>query len=226
MHRNKIPEDATKRAVARRGVAEVFPTLDPMRTALLVIDLQNGFVAEGQPGSLPMAREILGNVNLLAGALRAAGGQVVWIRHTSDSAAGNPWARFHDFSRTGWGEALCSALTPGAFGHEIHPDLDKVAADLVVDKTRFSAFIQGSSDLHDILTARGIDTVIVTGTITNICCESTARDAMMLNYRVFFVPDATAAHTDAEQEATLGNMMLWFADVRPVSALLEMIELR
>lgn len=201
------------------GEVAVFAGIDPGRTALLVIDLQNAFLAEGQPGELPMARAIIGNVNRLAGALRAAGGKVFWVRHTSDSAAGQPWPRFHEFARAGWGEALCDALIPGTPGHQLHDGLD----DEVVDKTRFSALIQGSSDLDGRLRAQQIDTVIVTGTITNVCCESTARDAMMLNYRVFFVSDANAGRSDAEHNATLSNMMLWFADVRSTEALLDLI---
>ncbi len=55
--------------------------------------------------------------------------------------------------------------------------------------------------------------MIITGTVTNVCCESTARDAMMMNYKVVFVSDGNAAFTDAEHNATLGNMAMLFADV-------------
>ena len=84
-----------------------------------------------------------------------------------------------------------------------------------INKFRFGAFVDGSSDLHQRLQARGIDTVIITGCTTNICCESTACDAMMLNYKVFvFVRlRSTATHTDFEHNITLNNMMLTFADV-------------
>jgi ureidoacrylate peracid hydrolase len=75
------------------------------------------------------------------------------------------------------------AFTPGDFGHALYPELDVAEGDLRVRKTRFSALIQGSSDLDALLRARGIDTLIVVGTATNVCCESTARDAMMLNYK-------------------------------------------
>jgi ureidoacrylate peracid hydrolase len=84
------------------------------------------------------------------------------------------------------------AFTPGDFGHALYPELDVAERDLRVRKTRFSALIQGSSDLDAMLRARGIETLIVVGTATNVCCESTARDAMMLNYKVFFVSDANA----------------------------------
>lgn len=223
MHQIHIPQDVIDRAVARRGRIEVFETLDPSKTALVVIDLQNGFLAPGQPGELPAAREIVGNVNRIASALRSAGGHVVWVKHTHVDASADPWSRFIDFSAAGWGRALNEALVPGLEGHELYPALQAAPEDETVLKTRFSALIQGSSDLHERLQARAIDTVIVTGTISNVCCESTARDAMMLNYKVFFVSDANAARTDAEHNATLANMMLWFADVRSADAVVELI---
>ena len=86
-------------------------------------------------------------------------------------------------------------------------------SDMVVDKTRFGAFVPGSSELHEILQARGIDTLIITGTATNVCCESTARDAMQMNYKVIFIADGNAALSDAEHNATLNNMVTLFADV-------------
>ena len=80
-------------------------------------------------------------------------------------------------------------------------------------KRRFGAFAPGASDLHAILQDRGIDTLIVTGTASQVCCESTARDAMMLNYKVFFVSDGNATFTDEEHNATLSAMAHTFCDV-------------
>jgi ureidoacrylate peracid hydrolase len=98
--------------------------------------------------------------------------------------------------------------------------------DLKVKKSRFSAFVPGSSDLHVILQARNIDTVIVTGTATNVCCESTARDAMMMNYKVIFVSDATATFNDDEHNATLGIMLAMFADVMSTDELVGCLSRR
>ncbi|MGB6104173.1 MAG: cysteine hydrolase [Pusillimonas sp.] len=223
MHKVHISQDILDRAMARRGALEVYPDIEPRRTALLVIDLQNAFVASGQPGELVYAREIVDNVNRIAKALRHAGGKVAWIKHTNAEAAGSPWPRFMEFSAAGWGKALTDALVPGSEGHEIYPGLQVEEQDDIVFKTRFSAFIQGSSDLHERLQAQGIDTLIVTGTITNVCCESTARDAMMLNYKVHFISDANAARTDAEHNGTLANMLLWFADVRSTDLVIDRI---
>jgi ureidoacrylate peracid hydrolase len=78
--------------------------------------------------------------------------------------------------------------------------------------------------LDAILKARGIDTIIVTGTATQVCCESTARDAMMLNYKVFFVSDGNATFNDEEHNATLSAMAHTFCDVRPTAELLGLIK--
>ena len=85
--------------------------------------------------------------------------------------------------------------------------------DEIVKKYRFSAFLPGASDLPARLRARGFDTVLITGTVTNVCCESSARDAMMSNFRVIMVSDGNAALTQAEHEASLTAFYLTFGDV-------------
>jgi len=74
-------------------------------------------------------------------------------------------------------------MAPGTRGHEIYPTLKVEPQDEIVNKYRFSAFAQGASDLPERLRAQGYDTVLITGTVTNVCCESSARDAMMLNFK-------------------------------------------
>lgn len=81
-------------------------------------------------------------------------------------------------------------------------------------KRRFGAFAPGSSGLHESLSAHGIDTLIITGTASQVCSGSTARDAMMLNSKVFFIADANATFTDDEHNATLSAMALTFATWR------------
>src|SRR5436309_15617978 len=82
MHKIAIPSYAIERALARRGRLHPFDGLDPAKTALVVVDLQNGFMAPGQPAETPNARELVPAVNRLAGATRAAGGTVGWIQNT------------------------------------------------------------------------------------------------------------------------------------------------
>ena len=106
-----------------------------------------------------------------------------------------------------------AAFTDGSYGHSLWPDLEVLPEDIKVKKNRFGAFVPGSSDLHSLLQARNIDTLIITGTATNVCCESTARDAMMMNYKVIFVSDGTATYNDEEHNASLGIMLAMFADV-------------
>ena len=121
-------------------------------------------------------------------------------------------------------QRMIETFSPGAFGHAIWPGLDVLPQDLKVQKRRFGAFAPGSSDLHAILQERGIDTLIITGTATQVCCESTARDAMMLNYKVFFIADGNATFNDDEHNATLSAMAHAFCDVIDTDAMVGMIE--
>jgi ureidoacrylate peracid hydrolase len=98
--------------------------------------------------------------------------------------------------------------------------LDAAPNDIYVEKNRFSAFIQGSSNLAEILRAKGIDTILVTGTVTGVCCESTARDAMMCNFKTVMVSDGNAAVTDDDHNASLAAFYLTFGDVMSTDMLI------
>jgi ureidoacrylate peracid hydrolase len=214
MHKIAIPHAAIDRVLKRRDRLHVFNELDPVRTAHIVIDLQNGFMAPGEIAEIPTAREIVPNVNRISAALRAAGGLVVYIQNTIDAAAKQSWSNWFAFMSGERRQAsMDAAFAEGSYGHSLWPELDVLPVDLKVKKNRFGAFVPGSSQLHAVLQERGIDTVIITGTATNVCCESTARDAMMMNYKVIFVSDATATYNDEEHNATLGIMLAMFADV-------------
>ena len=95
--------------------------------------------------------------------------------------------------------------------------------DAVVDKTRFSAFTPGTCDLKSFLEEKGIDTVIISGTLTNSCCESTARDACQLDYKTIFVADATATFTDSEHNGTLNSLSPTYADIMTTEKVLSVI---
>ncbi len=224
MHKIEIPETVLARIRQRRGSLHMYPTIDARRTAHVVVDLQNGFMAPGEIAEIATAREIVPNVNRVSTALRAAGGLVVYIQNTFDPQTVAAWGTFFDHFCTPDRRAeMIRAFTPGNSGHEVHAGLEVLAGDLKVLKRRYGAFVPGSSDLHAILAARGIDTIIVTGTATNICCESTARDAMMMDYKVLFVADANATHTDAEHNATLTVMASGFADVVTTDEMVALI---
>ena len=218
MHSTRIPTWATERG----RELNYFPAIDPKKTALVVIDLQNVFIVDGQPMANPNARAIVPNVNRIAASVRAAGGRIVWTRHTivDDGPFAQPaW----QLSKWGSDSAVKRALTAGDFGHRLHPDLDVSPDDLVIDKHRYSAFNRKSSDLDAILQREGIDTLIIVGTMTNVCCESTARDGHMLDYKVIVASDATAAPTDAEHDAALLNLSTFFAHVTDTDEIVQIV---
>lgn len=210
-------------AASRGGARNAFDTLDPARTAHLIVDMQNGFMEQGAPVEVPMAREIVSEVNRLSAAVRAAGGRNYFLRYTTPHGEVPNWPVM--WSRLGPEGAKIhqEAFTPGAHYWQLWPAIEVEAGDVVLDKHRFSAFTPGTSDLPALLEADGIDTVIVSGTLTNCCCESTARDAMQNNYRVIMAADANAALSDEEHAATLHILGLVFADLRSVEELEAML---
>jgi len=211
-------------AAARGGARNAFATIDPTRTAHLVIDLQNGFMEPGAPVEVPEARTIVDNVNRISAAVRDNGGLNVFVRFTTPGEGDPAWPVFYE--RMGLaGDAHRHAFAPDAHYWQLWPELDVRAEDAVIDKVRFSAFTPGASGLDALLRGLGIDTVIVSGTLTNCCCESTARDAMQLNYRVLFAADASAALSDAEHAATLQIMGLVFADLHSTDELVELVKM-
>jgi ureidoacrylate peracid hydrolase len=214
MHKIEMSPDILKRLQGYRDGLHMFSEIDPARTAHLIVDLQNGFMEPGATVELPVAREIVPNVNAICAAVRAAGAINVFIRYLIDEDAQTSWSSwFTDFASPERRKAMVETFGSDCHGFALWPGLDVKPTDLIVDKARFGAFVPGSSRLHEILQERGIDTLIITGTATNVCCESTARDAMQMNYKVIFVADGNAALSDAEHNATLNNMVALFADV-------------
>ena len=209
-------------AEQRGRVRNICDTIDPTHTAHLIVDMQNGFMEEGAPVEVPMAREIVANVNRISAAVRAAGGRNYFLRYTTPQDGGPAWPIMT--ARLGAGAAEHrEAFTPGSHYWQLWPEIEVTGEDALVEKHRFSAFTPGTSDLHTRLQADGLDTVIISGTLTNCCCESTARDAMQLNYRVIMAADANAALSDEEHAATLHILGLVFADLRSTAELEGML---
>jgi ureidoacrylate peracid hydrolase len=226
MHTFTIPKDVEERVIQRRGRLHAYEALDPARTALVVVDMQNAFVKEGAGHAyVEEAASTCPNINRLADALRNAGGTVVWILNTVTKESLESWSHFHRELSTAAGfKRRTESMSEGAYGHELYATLKPAEPDLMVRKSRYSAFIQGSSDLDQVLRSRGIDTVLVTGTATNVCCESTARDAMMLNYRTLMVSDACSASTDDQHAATLYSFIINFGDVQTTDEVVSLIQ--
>jgi ureidoacrylate peracid hydrolase len=221
MQRVAIRPEIAERVVARRGKLHLFDKLDAKRTALLVIDMQNAFVAPGSPIEVPAAREIVAPINRLAAALRERGVPVIWVMHENQEG-GRDWAGFFDaFVAPGKREQAAAALEAGSRLQALWPQLEVAPNDLRVAKNRYSAFIK--NDFQKTLHERGIDTLLIAGTKTNVCCECTARDAMMLDFKVVLLSDCTAALSDDEQRATLENVIQQFGDVRAADEVLALL---
>lgn len=222
-----VPSPAlAQRVVRRRGRLHAFPHVDASRCALLVVDMQNSFVRQGAGHAwVPGAAATCAAIQAIAHSLRAAGGTVVWVLNTFTEESVRSWSHFHRELSTPAGFAMrTEAMRDGAPGHALYAELQAQPQDLQVLKTRYSAFIQGASDLHAQLQARGIDTVLVAGTATNVCCECTARDAMMLNYRTVMVSDGCSAFTEEEHAASLDGFLLNFGDVQTSAELIAALE--
>jgi ureidoacrylate peracid hydrolase len=203
-------------------VRNVFDTLDPARTAHVIIDMQNGFVEQGAPVEVPIARSISGNINRISAALRRSGGRNYFVQYTTPGDVDESWPVMME--RLGGLAAFHrEGFRPGEHYWQLWPELEVLEGDRVVAKGRFSAFTPGTSELHDILQADGMNTVIVTGTLTNVCCESTARDAMQRNYRTIMAPDANAALSNEAHAATLESLAFAFADLRSVEEIEGML---
>src|SRR5438552_826742 len=163
MHQISIPQEIFERSRKLRGNRDhIFDAIDPRRTAHVIVDLQKGFMSPGAPVEVPVAREIVPNVNRIAAALRAAGGLNVFLRYTYDPSEPMPWPAFYErYAQDSQKAMMREAFTAGAENHDLWPTLDVRPDDLIVDKTRFSGFIPGTCSLHDLLQERGIDTLII-----------------------------------------------------------------
>nr|BFE30617.1 cysteine hydrolase [Actinomadura rugatobispora] len=215
-HDWRIETREYERHEQRRGRRFAFTRLVPERTALVVIDMVPFFVATN-----PYCRGIVPAIGGLADALRAAGGTVAWV--LPGAGARTPATEeFHgpeaaEAYRTAGG----SGPLEGRLWHGLAPRPDE---DLFVEKFAPSAFFPGRCALPRLLEERRADTVLITGTVTNVCCESSARDASTLGFRVVMVADANAARCDRDHNATLHTIYRSFGDVRPSTDVLTMIE--
>ncbi|MDI1347232.1 MAG: isochorismatase family protein, partial [Pseudolabrys sp.] len=147
MHAFSLPDDLIERVAARAGKAHPFDVMDPAKTALVVVDMQNYFMKPGFQGEVPMAREIVADVNRLAAGLRAMGGHVVWIKNATNNTR-EAWSVFNDRLMTPEKrDRRYETMDTGHEGHKLWAGLDARPEDAQIVKKRFSAFIQGSSDI-------------------------------------------------------------------------------
>lgn len=213
-HPSGIPEKIVRKVVARRKRLHAFESIEAARTALVVIDLDTATVGVNED-----CQRIVPQVNQLATAVRSNGGVVAWVRSHMpvmpkhfEAILGSEMSTkyFNDGQPHGAGTTLW---------HELHTEKN----DLHAIKSGASAFFPGKCNLKEQLDALGIDTVLITGAVTNICCESSARDAAELEYKVILVSDALSGHAHGLHEATLATFYRIFGDVRPSTEVIDLI---
>ena len=213
----EMPAYVIGRVMNKRGRLRVFERFEAPETALVVIDMQKFYVSDVQP-----ALDIIPNINRLAAAFRAKGAMVAWVKMTAGRNGKSLWPLYHDYFFTKEaGARHRDNLSEGADGHALHPKLDVHETDCFATKSRFSAFMPGYSELPDKLNQRGIRNVVITGMLTNMCCETSARDAMMMDYKVVMVPDANAARFEEDHSVGFTTVYQSFCDVLTTDQVLD-----
>ena len=160
--------------------------IDPVRAALIVVDMENDFVKPGASFEVEAGRAMLPKLKEFIGFCRQSGIAVIYTTH-AHRPDGSDIGRFADIYPP---IAEGTGLVDGTDGIEIYDEIAPEPAEVIIKKHRYSAFF--GTDLDIILRGLGTDTVIVTGVTTENCCHATARDAMFHDYRVAFLSDCTA----------------------------------
>ena len=194
-----------------------FPIV-PSNMALINVDMQNCFV-ESSPIAVPGGLEVMERINRLIATCRAAGALIVHTAHVVRPDGSNIGVMGEIIPPVNDG-----VINKGSPSAELHGGLDVAKGDILLDKPRFGSF--HGTDLELILRARGIDTVIVSGICTNICCETTAREANVRDFRVFFLTDGTATFGIGDltaediQAATCATLGFAFAQLATVDEMI------
>ncbi|MGG1660269.1 isochorismatase family protein [Brevibacillus sp. NRS-1366] len=194
---------------------------DKNKAVLLVVDMQNDFVNEGAIMEVPMARQYLPNMKKLLEASRKHGIPVIFTTHVL----------YNHFEvsplEVAYNPRLENAgMRQGTAGVEVVDGLKPLANETVIQKHRYDAF--HNTQLETIIrNIRGLgvaDTVIITGTVTNVCCETSARSAFMRDFKVVFVSDANGGFDEMSHQATLTIIDKVFGRVMNTEELLQEIE--
>jgi isochorismate hydrolase len=174
-------------------------SFDPSRAALLVIDMQRYFVAPEGRASLPAAQAILPGLRQLIDTFSAAKNPIFWTRHGHQGQ--------HDLGVLGrfWGDYI----RYGEEQWEIAPEVAPHPEHIVIDKTRYDAFWE--TGLAPLFKERRVEQVVITGVMTHLCCETTARTAFVRDYEVYFAIDGTATSSEEHHLSTLRNLANGFA---------------
>ncbi|WP_435201901.1 cysteine hydrolase family protein [Janibacter sp. GS2] len=180
-------------------------TFSPATSALVVIDMQNAFLdPDAGFRFTPPAREIVAPINHLARWFRESGSRVVWVQTTSRDDP-DDWPSLRRLLGATAMDHRTRVLSPGSPGHRMWPGMDVQAKDDIVLKHRYSAMIEPDAGLEELLRVEGVNHLFIAGTQTNICCESTARDAMMRGFDAWLVRDCLAAEDEAVHAASVAH---------------------
>jgi nicotinamidase-related amidase len=213
-HPSGIPQKIVDKVVRRRGRLHAFEIIEARKTALVVIDLDAATV-----GGDIQCQRMTANVNAVAGAVRDGGGVVTWVLSKMPAVSANLAAIVGVEVAT----RFFNDGQPDGPGTQLWHELQRKEGDLLAIKSGASAFFPGKCDLHEQLSPLGIDTLLIAGAVTNICCESSARDATELGYRVIMISDALSGNAHGLHEATLATFYRIFGDVRPSSEIVELL---
>jgi len=171
-------------------------------SALLVVDMQRFFLDPASPMYTCGGTAILPKVKQLIEAFRREERPVLFTRHVH-----HPWDLDSGIMGWWWKDKCLE----GSAESEIHPDLTPLPKEKVIFKHRYSAFY--NTDLEIVLRCLKVEDLVISGVMTNMCCESTARDAYYRDYRVFFLADGTGSINEEMHLASLLNLGFGFAYV-------------
>jgi nicotinamidase-related amidase len=215
-HPSGIKQSIVDKIVARRGRLHAFETIDPTKTALIVVDLDTRTMEQKDNDSV---RALATYVNSIASTLRSHGGTIAWvttpIRKTTPNFTavyGEAFAKMH-VDESGKGGRTTT----------IWEKLDAQPEDIYAEKKGSSAFFPGNCNLHEQLQKNGIESLLIVGMVTNVCCEASARDAAELQYKVTMISDAMWGHKDGQHEATLATFFRNYGDVRTTQDAIKLI---
>jgi biuret amidohydrolase len=185
-------------------------TPHPQRTALLVTDMQVFFLDPSSPTFTEGGLAILPGLKKLIAVFRQKGLPVIYTRHVHHP----------DHLDSGimgwWWKGMCIEGSPES---EVHPELAPLPGEKQIFKHRYSAFY--NTDLETILRVLKVEDLVISGVMTNMCCESSARDAYYRDYRVFFLADGTGSISEEMHLASLMSLALGFADVTTTDKVIE-----
>jgi ureidoacrylate peracid hydrolase len=202
--------------------------LDPAHAALIVVDMQNDFCAPGgmmdkEGADISAVQEMAKRLPELIDAARRAGALVVFIRNVYSTEANSYLSDVYleqAARRRGGSYTMREVCRPDSWEGDFYAPIRPLAGEPIVTKHRYGAF--HNTDLETILRARGVRTVVLTGVATNVCVETTAREAFMRDFYVVFTADGTACYSDETHEATLRTIDKYFGPVVSVAEVSEL----